>query len=1196
MLIKDMFVKDIDREIRGVIKADQTDEADVKQELEEYVVTRELHKHFSTFYENYLKSVDGKTDNVGVWISGFFGSGKSHFLKILAYLLNNKPVDGKLPVDYFEDKIEDQIEYANMKRVAEVPTETILFNIDSKSQLDNKSKEDAILRVLLKVFNEHQGYYGDNLGIAKLEQYLDEHDLFDKFKQEFKKAASESWESRRNTFYFDSHYVKTALLNATNMTEEAIDTWLEHGVDNTEISIENFAKEVKKYIDSKEDGFHLIFLIDEVGQYIGDSRALMLNLQTVTENLGAICNGQAWVMVTSQESIDSIVKVKGDDFSRIQGRFDTKLSLSSVSVDEVIQKRVLEKKEHINDSLQATYPNKGAILNNLISFRDSTADLRGYRNAKEFSDVYPFVPYQFSLLQNVFEQVRKHGSSGKHLSEGERSMLSAYREAGMRFMDEKKGTLIPFYAFYDTIQEFLQPSVSRVIERAASNKKLMDDSFNVELLKVLFMIKYVKELPSNIDNIATLMVTHIDEDKLKLKEKIKVSLRKLIQETLIEQNGEEYIFLTDDEQDVNNEIKHVVIEEGKVRSGIATYIFEDIYDEKRFKYSNMYDFPFNKIMDEKTHGNQSSAIGIELLSPLSTEYDLDDQQLQMKSSTSSHVIIKLGGDGAYVHEIEAALKIEAYRQGRNIHELPENIQNILNNKQAEVRQRRRRARNMIVEALKSSTFYINGSKVDITGSTVNEKINGALKVLVDNTYTKLSLIEKYTQNESELKAYLTQSNEQITLDDNVLEAANEQAKQEVDRFIRMKDEMKQQIQVKTLFDQFNNIPYGWRQLDIARIIAELLKEQRIRIRYNAVFLENEENPNELMTVFTKMVEAAKGIVTFREEIDEGLIRNVRRAVRDLFDKRDLADDEDGLIRDIRVLIDKQIEKIHAYKMRYENRPYPGMSLLDKGLEYFEPFDRSIDNLTFFKQLKDKEDAIGDWLEDIEYVINFFNSNQQSLYDQGLLTIEQYEEIKVYVQTDEVEAAMNKLEEILNDPIPYGKIKDIPTYVHTLDEEREAVLTEKRQATKEKVQFHFDEVSLQLNNYGLSTATKEQIENQFHDFLNRTDQENEIHRVDAIVTQSSNYREQAMQRINDEIAAWHKAKEEEQAKQQEQQEKSPTKLSKIPKREVQKEIVDIAELVTVQRLATEKEVDTYVRTLSHKLKQIIKSNKEIEFKN
>lgn len=170
----------------------------------------------------------------------------------------------------------------------------------------------------------------------------------------------------------------------------------------------------------------------------------------------------------------------------------------------------------------------------MISFRDSTADLRGFDNEQEFADVYPFIPYQFKLLQNVFEQVRKHGSSGKHLSEGERSMLSAFKEAGLRYKDAEEGALIPFYAFYDTIKEFLNPSISRVIDGAYENPALADDEFNMDLLKVLFMIKYVKELPANLDNIATLMVTNINEDKLQLKEKIKVSLRKLIQQTLIQ--------------------------------------------------------------------------------------------------------------------------------------------------------------------------------------------------------------------------------------------------------------------------------------------------------------------------------------------------------------------------------------------------------------------------------------------------------------------------------------------------------------------------------------------------------------------------------------------------------------------------------------------------------------------------------------
>ena len=1192
MIIKDMFARDIARDIRGVIKADQTSVEDIKQELEEYVVTKELHKHFSKFYENYLKSIDGKTDKIGVWISGFFGSGKSHFLKILSYLLANKEIDGKKAVDYFEDKIVDPVVYANMQRVAEIPTETILFNIDSKSPLGNKSKDDAILRVLIKVFNEHRGYYGNNPVVAELEKYLDKEGYLEIYKEEYEKVAGEPWINRRNSFAFDTHFVKEALLRSTQMTEESIDNWLSAGAESIEVSIEKFAQEVKEYIDSKDSNFHLIFLIDEIGQYIGDRRDLMLNLQTVAEDLGRVCQGRAWIMVTSQESIDSVVKVKGDDFSRIQGRFDTRLSLSSVSVDEVIQKRVLEKNEVAEAKLQAIYPEKSAILRNLISFRDSTADLRGYKDAKEFADVYPFIPYQFTLLQKVFEQIRKHSASEKHISEGERSMLSAYREAGIRFMNEEEGTLIPFYAFYDTIQEFLQPVVSRVIEGAKKNPALADDPFHNDLLKVLFMIKYVKEIPANIDNIATLMVTHIDEDKLKLKEKIKASLQKLKNQTLINQHGDEFIFLTDDEQDINRDIKALSIEEDKVKRELAQYIFEDLYDVKKFKYSKHYDFAFNRKMDEKNYGNQTASIGLNILSPLSYNYDKSEQELMMMSSGTNELIVRLGGDGSYVEEIKEALKIYEYRQSKNITQLPENIQNILNNKQVEMRERRARAKDLLEDALKNSTFYMNGNQIEVTGSTVKEKLNEALKMLIDNVYTQISHVKEFTQSESELKAFLTADTEQITLDDSAMSNPNEQAKQLIEDYIRLQAEMGKQVRIKPIYHRFQDVPYGWKELDIAHIIAELLKEQKIRIRYHAEYLEAMEDANTLMTVFTKSSEADKAIITVRQKVDEKVLRDVRRSVRDLFDVRDLADDEDGLIQDIRRLIDEKIAEIKQYKAMYQGRKYPGMSLLDKGLEYFSQFDKSLDNLSFFNKYLELEDDLAIWFDDIYYVKSFFDTNQQNLFDEGLLAIEKYEDTKHYVNTDEVETAMDQLLTILEDPIPYGKIKDIPELVQVLDEEINTVLETKKEEAKQKVQSDFDEVSLHANQDGVSTKTKTRIKQKYEELLNDIQNYENIYKVDAAFNRSQTLKTNLLQEIERDIHNWNRQK----VKEQQMKDGSDTiaTVKSIPTKQIQ--AVKISELISIKTLKTEEDVEKYVNTLKNKLIQIVKENKEIELLN
>lgn len=1184
-----MFVKDIERDIRGVIKVAQTNEADIYQELDEYVVTKELHTHFSKFYENYLKGIHNNTDKMGVWISGFFGSGKSHFLKILAYLLENSAVQGKKPVDFFEDKIKDALVYANMKRTADVETEVILFNIDSKSSLDNKSKEDAILRVFMKVFYEHRGYYGDIPGVAEMEKYLDQQGVYEAFKNEFESLAGEPWEERRNSFYFDRDYVIGALVKANNMTVESAGNWFDNGVNNFEISIEKFAKDVKEYVNSKGSNFHLVFLVDEIGQYIGDNRNLMLNLQTLTEDLGTYAQGKVWVMVTSQESIDSIIKVKGDDFSRIQGRFDTRLSLSSISVDEVIKKRILEKHTHIHDRLRADFPNKSAILKNLISFKESTADLRGYADDVEFAEVYPFVPYQFKLLQNVFEQVRKHGSSGKHLSEGERSMLSAFKEAGLQYKDVEEGALIPFYAFYDTIKEFLNPSITRVIEGSKLNDALKDDDFNTNVLKVLFMIKYIKELPANIDNIATLMVTNIEEDKLQLKEKINRSLRKLIGQTLIGKNGDNFDFLTDDEQDINREIKQINIDEDVLKRELAQYIFNDLYEEKRYSYSKQYSFAYNQIMDEKTYGAQSATVGLQILSPLSDHYQKSDQELMMMSSRNDEMIVKLGGNEAYVDEIEEAIRIEEYRKKKNITQLPENIQNILNNKQVEVRERRRRVRELLEDAIKDGAFYVNGEKLDVKGSSVKEKINTAFKHLVDNVYTKLSYIKEFVEQERELISILATDDQQVSFDEQMNASPNALAKSEVMEFINFQEDLQKQVRVKLVYDRFMDKPYGWKQLDIASLLAQLLKEQRIRIRYNSEYLEPEQDTNKLVTVFGKTGEADKGILTKRVKVDEALLRRAKSICREIFPPMDLADDEDSLIQNIRNLIRQQVEEIRQYKANYAtDKKYPGLSLLDKGLEYFGQFTQQLDNVSFLTKLKNMEEDLADWKDDVSLVKSFFSTNQKDLFDQGVNGLAKYEENKAYLVSSEVEEAMNKLREIVQDPIPYKKIKDISNYLHVLNTEMTAVLADKMANAKEKLKADYDECALHAKQYGVSTVTTQRIESYYEGLNASLVQFVDIFKVDATISQSHSFKEKILQDIHRQIAEWKRKQAKEQVIVGE------TSVEPPVVDEVEKQVVDVKRLVNVKTLSTEEEVDQYINTLSNKLKQIIKANKQIEF--
>ena len=270
--------------------------------------------------------------------------------------------------------------------------------------------------------------------------------------------------------------------------------------------MENFTKWVKEYLDTKGPEHRLLFFVDEIGQFVGQDGHLMLNLQTIVENLGVACNGRAWGIVTSQEDIDTVLgslsSARTNDFSKIQGRFKTRLSLSSANTDDVIQSRLIEKKPEVQGELKALYRKNADILKNQLSFSRTGMTLYSYRSDDDFVRNYPFIPYQFQLLQKVFETIRKAGATGLHLSRGERSMLDAFQYAGKIAANKDFGVLVPLYWFYPSIESFLDTSVKRTIDQAKEKPTL--NEFDIFVLQTLFMIRYVNEVKGNIDNLIRL--------------------------------------------------------------------------------------------------------------------------------------------------------------------------------------------------------------------------------------------------------------------------------------------------------------------------------------------------------------------------------------------------------------------------------------------------------------------------------------------------------------------------------------------------------------------------------------------------------------------------------------------------------------------------------------------------------------------
>ncbi len=1104
MQLKKMFYKDIERDIKGVIKIGQEDDENVKQELEEYVVTRELSKHFSEFFESYRKGINNYTDKMGVWISGFFGSGKSHFLKILSYLLENKEVDGNKAINYFNDKIKDKIVLADMKAAGDISADVILFNIDSKSDSTSKSNKDAIVKVFMKVFNEMQGYCASLPWVAELERQMVKDNSYEDFKRKYEELSGNKWEESREDFYFEEDNIVKALAETKKMSEDAARNWYNKAEENYTLSIEKFANLVKEYIESKGNNHHVAFLADEIGQYIGSDVKLMLNLQTLVEDLGTYCGGRAWVIVTSQQDIDSITKVKGNDFSKIQGRFNTRLILSSANVDEVIKERILKKDDVAKETLKLLYQDKESILKNLITFSADTPEMKTYKTEDDFIEVYPFIPYQFNLLQSVFTGIRQHGASGKHLSEGERSLLSAFQESAIAYKDSEIGTLIPFSAFYDTVEAFLDSNIRTVIFKAEDNDNLNQN--DVEVLKVLFLIKYVKEMPSNIENIATLIVKNIDGDKIELKKQIEESLRRLLKETLIQKNGNEYIFLTHEEQDVNKEIQNITIDTSEILLKVGEEIFEGIYSEKKYRYNARYHFDFNKIIDDRLVSPQKHEIGLKIITPYyDTGVELNEQELKLMAARENNLLIKLPDDTTFLEEMEEILKIQTYMLRKGGTKSTSEIEEIKIRKGREVVERKERVRSLLMEALKSADIYANSQKLDIKVKHPIERINDGFKQLVEGIYYKLNYINTFVETNKDLYEILTENDMQMRLTDDI---PNKLAVDEVNSLIERNTERNIPITLKTIISLYSKVPYGWKELDIIAIILYLFKSQEIKLQLGVEYLNIYDK--DLISCLTKKDNQDRLIVKKRVRTPAKFINNAKDLAKEIFGYTSMPNDEDGLMERFKQLCQNELTKLNRdtgdYGIKFliekykNNKQYPGKDVLDNGEKLFEEIIKIKDVKEFYERLYELKDDLLDYEENVFDVKRFFK-NQVEQFEKAVEKLEIYEKNKTYVIDKDTIKIVEEIQSIVNSKEPYSQIHKLPNLIDEFVDKFFNLLEVECSPIRVVIENDFNKVIEELNKYSFKDELFDKFKERFDNLLDRLDSANNFYEAIAMKEES-----------------------------------------------------------------------------------------------
>lgn len=1209
MKIGQMFAKPIDRDMKGVIKVGQDDDLNIRQELEEYVVTRELQKHFRDFFDSYKRGINGNTDKMGVWISGFFGSGKSHFLKILSYLLANKVVDGKTALEYFEEdeKIKDRMVLADTRLAATISTDVVLFNIDSKSEQSGKQDKDAIVSVFLKVFNEMQGFCGANPFLADLERNLSENGRYEEFKEHFEESFGSEWTEARNDFDFIQDDIVEVLADMNFMSEEAARNWCERATTEYSFNIERFADMVKRYIKRKGNNHHVIFLVDEIGQYIGDDSKLMLNLQTVTEDLGTACKGKAWIIVTSQQDIDSITKTKGNDFSKIQGRFDTRLSLSSANVDEVIRERVLKKTDSADQTLELYYDEKETIVKNLILFNDGI-EKKIYTDRGNFAQVYPFISYQFNLLGSVLTSIRTHGASGKHLAEGERSMLALFKESAVRVMNEETGTIAPFHMFYDALEQFLDHSHKGVISRALDNDLLnpthADNCFDVNVLKTLFMIKYVKEIKANLENITSLMVSHMDNDRMELTQKVEDALKRLIRQTLVQKNSDIYVFLTNEEREINIAIGRQPIDSGEITAKVSEMIFDGLFDDKNYKYSafnGRYAFNYNRIVDDKPYKTgQSYDITLKILTPNSDEL-ADETTMHMLSAQSRCVLVVLPEDRAFLDEIRSSLQIEKFIRYDATNAVIK-YEQIKEAKKVELRERSHAARLFLEESLKNATIYVNGDMVQSNTKEVSSRINDAMGKLITSVYHKLSYIDT-AMGEADIRKLFGKNGQQLTLA-GTNSVPNSLALHDVKDYIAVNTSRHTKTSMKSLLDRFTKAPYGFVEADVQWLVAKLFKDGEIAFYVNS----------ESVTLLSKSVDEIVRFIT-RKEFNERLMtekrirasekqkKAVREVMKELFNVTPSSDEDDVVMGSFLNYAGRLKYDLEKLEIHYQNQPlYPGKALVAQGKKLMNEVAQFTNANEFFAAVDgDREDYL-DFAEDYEPVKKFFAGEQVTIFDKAIRQMAIYDDSRTFIVNEKVETIAAQMKTIMKKQAPYGEIYKLPDLIDSFIEEYGHLLDETEAPVMAAIEKAQTRVIQEIEGKLCETELKNKFYERFQELNEKAGSCNNVATLQNVKVEADALKVRCLNEI---AAAEHKLQEEqaaEEAKKQTEQnlqsgmvregdvpygENPPTEVPVIPVSvpKVKKQLsvsIKAINTETTWQLETADDVKKYIAELEKKL--------------
>ena len=559
MLIADLFKIRVEEKIEPVIKVGEVgDEHKLASEIGSYVVTPLIEKHLEDFLELYTDTFRTNTTEVGVWISGYFGSGKSHLAKIMALLVGNRNLEGSPACARFKARIpSDSTSHGSiirsLDRMSQCDTQVLAFNLNTLAD----SKTRPLPEVLLSQYYLSKGYSGNLIYARVIEAELDKQGKLTDLHAAVEARAKKPWHDiQRNLAFYRTHLYAAACEVAPEVfrTPEDVDQALKDAqrgeLCNVAFLVETIMTDVKKLEGERKRPQRMMLVLDESGQWIENDAGRLAQLQAFVEESAIKGQGKIWTIVTTHGDMGSIFKearaLEGD-MKKIEGRFRFKPMLTTENIEKVLEDRLFKKTLEGEEELRKEYDSHAGILRGIGELANTDQTLPPCDREK-FVIYYPFFPYQVHLIPEIVKSLSR-GGRGEQMTGSTRTLLAITQDilrAGRQpYLSEGVGPLVSFDEVYNNLvgEGEISPDVRSEISRI---KDVVPGAtpLTQHVAEVLYLIRELPYIPRTKDNIARLLAMDVDEDLPQILSRVEPELKRLIAAKMVAPIGEEYEFLT----------------------------------------------------------------------------------------------------------------------------------------------------------------------------------------------------------------------------------------------------------------------------------------------------------------------------------------------------------------------------------------------------------------------------------------------------------------------------------------------------------------------------------------------------------------------------------------------------------------------------------------------------------------------------